>query len=281
MSIIINRWIIKKLILSIFAAEMPKDTLVNKDSSAVIFTDTVKTEHIFKNHQLVKINKEPIGQQVNDDVWTATLLTLVFIFLVIFRVTSEKKYTLILKSFFSFSSSRQLLREDYRINKGTSILLIIIFLICFAFFLLKINYFYNYYTIENSLSFFFIILLILLITYAFKFMSLISLSSLFNSKEMVEEYINHVFFSIKAMGVFIFPLLVLLEFSKLNPLPIIISGLLICLFFYSIRVSRGIILLMNNKLISFSHIFLYFCTLEILPLIVMIKIMMSGFQVTE
>jgi hypothetical protein len=112
-------------------------------------------------------------------------------------------------------------------------------------------------------------------------MSLISLSSLFNSREMVEEYINHIFFSIKAIGVFIFPLLVLLEFSKLNPLPLVVFGLLICLLFYSIRVSRGIILLMNNKLISFSHIFLYFCALEILPLIVIIKIMMSGFQVTE
>ena len=260
---------------------MPKDTLINKDSSLILLAKDVTIEHFFTNHQLIKKNKEPIGQQINDDVWTATLLTLVFIFLVIFRVTSEKKYNLILKSFFSFSSSRQLLREDYRINKGTSILLILIFLISFAFFLLKINYFYNYYSVENSLSFFFVILLILLITYAFKFMSLISLSSLFNSREMVEEYINHIFFSIKAIGVFIFPLLVLLEFSKLNPLPLVVFGLLICLLFYSIRVSRGIILLMNNKLISFSHIFLYFCALEILPLIVIIKIMMSGFQVTE
>lgn len=260
---------------------MPKDTLINKDSSLILLAKDVKIEHVFANHQLIKKNKEPIGQQINDDVWTATLLTLVFIFLVIFRVTSEKKYNLILKSFFSFSSSRQLLREDYRINKGTSILLILIFLISFAFFLLKINYFYNYYSVENSLSFFFVILLILLITYAFKFMSLISLSSLFNSREMVEEYINHIFFSIKAIGVFIFPLLILLEFSKLNPLPLVVFGLLICLLFYSIRVSRGIILLMNNKLISFSHIFLYFCALEILPLIVIIKIMMSGFQVTE
>jgi hypothetical protein len=260
---------------------MQKDTLNNQDSSFAILTKDVKIEHIFSNHQLVKKNKEPIGQAINDDVWTASLLTLVFIFLVIFRVASEKKYLLILKSFFSFSSSRQLLREDYRINKGTSILLILIFLIGFAFFLLKINYFYNFYSIENSLAFYFIILLILLIVYSFKFMSLISLSSLFNSKEIVEEYINHIFFSIKGIGVFIFPLLVLLEFSKLNPLPIVILGLFICLFFYSIRVSRGIILLMNNKLVSFSHIFLYFCSLEILPLIVLIKLIISGYQVAE
>jgi len=260
---------------------MQTDSLNNTDSLLNIQINEVKTEHVFTNHELIKKNKEPITQQINDDIWTSALLTLVFIFLVIFRVTSEKKYLLILKSFFSFSSSRQLLREDYRINKGTSILLIVIFLISFSFFLLKINYFYNFYTVEHSLSFFFIIFLILLIIYSFKFMSLISLTSLYNSKEMVEEYINHIFFSIKATGVFIFPLLVLLEFSPLNPLPIVAIGCLICLFFYSVRISRGIILLMNNKLISFSHIFLYFCTLEILPLIVIIKILMSGYQVTE
>lgn len=252
------------------------DNLINQNDS---ITDTVKRvsqDYIFTGHELVKKNKDPIINQAKNDIWTTILLGTIFTFIVLLRINNEKKYLLILKSFFSLSSSRQLLREDYRINKGTSVLLIIIFLIGIPFFLLKVNAYYNYYTIENEFAFYMQVLLILLIIYSLKLISLISISTAFNSKEIVEEYINHIFFSLKAVGIFTFPLLVLLEFSKLNALPIIISGFLFCLIFYSIRVSRGILILMNEKYTSISHIFLYFCSLEILPLMVIIKLIIEG-----
>jgi len=172
-------------------------------------------------------------------------------------------------------------RNSEAIPQATSILLISLFLICFPFFLFKLNYFYPYYTVENTFLFYLITLLIILIVYSFKFSSLIAISSLFDSREVGEEYINHTFLSLKAIGLFIFPILVLLEFSEFNPLPIVISGLFICLLFYSVRVSRGIFILLNEKVTSFSHIFLYFCTFEILPLVVIIKLLMSGVMMVD
>jgi hypothetical protein len=252
------------------------DNLINQNDTITDSIQPIKQDFIFTGHELIKKNKDPILNPVKNDFWTIILFGTILSLIVVLRINNEKKYLLILKSFFSLSSSRQLLREDYRINKGTSVLLIIIFLIGIPFFLLKVNAFYNYYKFENEFAFYMQVLLILLIVYSLKFITLISISTIFNSKEIVEEYINHIFFSLKAIGIFIFPLLVLLEFSKLNDLPIIFSGFIFCLIFYSIRVSRGILILMNEKSTSISHIFLYFCSLEILPLMVIIKLIIEG-----
>ena len=257
------------------------DKQLNQNDTGSALTLPVNYEHVFTGHELIKKNNEPIVNPVKNDIWTTILLVTILSFIVVLRISNAKKYMLILKSFFSLSSSRQLLREDYRINRGTSVLLIVIFLISLPYFLLKVNSYYNYYNLDSEIAFYMQVLLILLIVYSLKFISLISISTVFNSKEIVEEYINHVFFSLRAVGIFLFPILVLLEFSKINALPILFSGLFICLIFYSIRVSRGILILVSEKSISISHIFLYFCSLEILPLMVIVKLIIEGPKLIE
>lgn len=234
--------------------------------------------HVFYNHELRKTNIEPLPVNKIVEYWPLLSLTLGLCLVVLLRISSPKKFFIIIKSFFSFSAAKQLMREDYKLNKGSSLILIVLFLINLAFFLLKINTSYRFITYSfSSIYLFFILLVIMIGLYSIKIIVLKVLEFITNESALGEEYIYYTFLSIKAMGLFLYPILVLLEYSNLYFVPLVFIGLFICLGLYLIRIVRGAQIIFNSGQVSFFHLFLYLCGLEIIPLIVLIKILMSGF----
>jgi hypothetical protein len=91
----------------------------------------------------------------------------------------------------------------------------------------------------------------------------------------MDEYIFNIFLSANAIGLFLFPVIICLEYANISARYLMNIGLFMLLLFYTIRVLKGIAIAYVSGRFSVFHLFLYLCALEILPLIVLIKLLVS------
>jgi hypothetical protein len=244
-------------------------SLIAEDS---LVQSNATTTSLFKGHLLQPVNLQVLPKESSKEFWPSVVLLMVFILLVFIRVRSPKKILYVFKSFFSFGSAIQLSREEYKLNKGTSIILTSIFLLTFPLFLYYLNIYYGFLVLNevNVLNYLLIILVVISV-YTVKIIFLRILGFIINVADAVEEYIFNFFILSKATGIFLFPILLLLEFVETKVLYLLFFGVLMVLFFYSSRIIRGYFIVRQQAEISIFHLFLYFCTLEIIPLAVIIK----------
>ena len=112
--------------------------------------------------------------------------------------------------------------------------------------------------------------------YLFKFLFLWLSGWLFSQREAIGNYSFIVFLTNKAMGVFLIPAILLLAFSPptvqdfaYNSALIIISILFVYRYLISFSIVRA------SLKVSAFHFFLYLCTCEVLPMLVLYKLMMD------
>ena len=112
--------------------------------------------------------------------------------------------------------------------------------------------------------------------YLFKFLFLWFSGWLFSQREAIGNYSFIVFLTNKVMGVFLIPAILLLAFSPVsvqdfayNTAIIIISILFVYRYLISFSIVRA------SLKVSAFHFFLYLCTCEVLPMLVLYKLMMD------
>jgi len=112
--------------------------------------------------------------------------------------------------------------------------------------------------------------------YLFKFLFLWLSGWLFSQREAIGNYSFIVFLTNKVMGVFLIPAILLLAFSPLtvqdfayNSALIIISILFVYRYLISFSIVRA------SLKVSAFHFFLYLCTCEVLPMLVLYKLTMD------
>lgn len=98
----------------------------------------------------------------------------------------------------------------------------------------------------------------------------------FNVQEATSAYSSIVFMVNKVLGIVLIPFVLVITFS---PLPIkqvsitISAAILIALFFYRYLISFGVI--RTNLKVSVFHFFLYLCAVELLPLVLIYKLLVN------
>jgi hypothetical protein len=117
---------------------------------------------------------------------------------------------------------------------------------------------------------------ILFIVYLGKFLFLAFSGWVFNVPEATNAYTFIVFLVNKVLGIVLIPFVLLITFS---PLPIkeisitISAGLAILLIMYRYLISFGVVRL--NLKVSALHFFLYLCAVEVLPLLLIYKLLVN------
>ncbi len=104
-----------------------------------------------------------------------------------------------------------------------------------------------------------------------KFIYLITGFIIENSQE-TGEFIYNINNHIRVMGILALPIVALIAWAPVStPYPLFITGLIIMLFLYLILLWRGMIIFLKKQF-SIFYLFLYLCTLEILPLLLVLKL---------
>ncbi|MCA6361451.1 MAG: DUF4271 domain-containing protein [Bacteroidetes bacterium] len=202
--------------------------------------------------------------------WVSLFLFAAFAALVVLRVFDGRRLTQLAGGFFRASSVSMLYREENALTGRASLLLIINFLLVTPLFVWQTI---GYFSLPQegmlqygalALAF---VLLYLIKSVATRFMGFV-----FDKKEAALEYIYNILLFNKTLGLLLFPVTVLLAFAhEIPPEWLVFTGLGLWGIILVYRLFRGILIGLSTSGFSLVYIFLYLCTLEILPFFVILK----------
>lgn len=215
------------------------------------------------------INPHPIKNQQSD--WLVGILIFCFFVISYIRITRKKYVKDMLLGLYSRPMFRQLIREGSLYSSGLAFPMTLVVLLTYSVFTYQLINLFNPAALANTiqiqlLSYFFGGILILLLT---KTLFVRSAGFLFKTSELAEEYASNSYYFHIITAVSLLPFLFFSIFDKssiLIFLALIVSALL---FIYSIL--RGILISLEMRKYSPYQNLLYLCTLEFLPILVIIK----------
>jgi hypothetical protein len=183
--------------------------------------------------------------------------------------------------FFRASLKQKQIREQLLQTPLPSLLLNILFVICGGVY---ISFLLRYYHFQPVKSLPFLILyasLGLTVIYLVKFITLKLLGWIFNIEEATDLYIFIVFMVNKVLAMALIPVLVLMAFSEESALTVLVPAsyiIVLISFFYRYVIAFAPVRKQIN--VSQFHFFLYLCGFEIIPLLVIYKVLLSFFERT-
>lgn len=207
------------------------------------------------------------------DDWTLVIIIISFIILGTIFTTSGKYLTFIISSIFNRQTALRLFRERvFTIIHPAFRLDLIYFLSLGIYFLHFEKFFFELYIFAQPVA----ILLNAFWAFIFiygKFFLYSASGFLFNSQMDTNEYLFYAKTSSRVLGLFLLPLSIIMFFTDdiLTILLLILGGVFI-LFLSAINIYRGFQII-ARKDFSISYLILYLCTLEILPILIVWRIL--------
>ncbi len=217
-----------------------------------------------------------LERRLRDTDWMFYLLCGLLFVLAFLRIAFNKYFKDMFRVFFNTSIRQRQIRDQLQQAPLPSLLFNIFFVLSggtFIFFLLQ---FYHTKIEFNRWIVMGLCIVGLSVLYAGKLLVLKLLGWMFGWEKAVETYLFIVFLVNKIVGIFLLPVTVLLAFSPLGAQKIIVTisfvGLLI-LFVY--RFIRAYASIRNELKISQLYFFLYVCAFEVVPVLLIYRLLMQ------
>ncbi len=247
--------------------------------SAHIIYDTT-TYRKYEVHAFLPFNNPPVFMIINyrkevskDDLFY--LLVGVIFLLAFIRVSFSKYFRNLFLLFFQTSLRQRQTRDQLLQDNLASLLTNLLFIVSAGLYItLLIQYKHwiqapFWWLAAGSAG-------VLLLTYLVKYLFLLFSGWVFNTKEAAGSYVFVVFLVNKVLGVMLIPFLLVMAFSDTLVIEVsttICAGLVGILVLYRYWVSYTAI---RNKLkVNPLHFFLYLCAVELLPLILIYKVLIN------
>ncbi len=103
------------------------------------------------------------------------------------------------------------------------------------------------------------------------------LSFFVNDHKLIPEFVYSSFIISQTQGIIMFPCLVLAELSRFNPLIFLSAASVILIAMQVFKWYRGVVFALVENRVGLLQIFMYFCSLEILPALVLVKFIVETF----
>jgi hypothetical protein len=178
--------------------------------------------------------------------------------------------------FFRVSLKQKQIREQLMQSPLPSLLLNIFFILSAGIFVTLLFRYYHFLPFINLWYLMLYSTLGIAAVYLVKFMVLKLVGWIFYITEATDTYIFAVFLVNKIIGIFLIPLIILLAFSspEVTPVLVIISFALVAfLFMYRYIISFSPVV--REIKVSQFHFFLYLCGFEIIPLLLIYKVLIT------
>lgn len=226
---------------------------------------TVHAKHYLSQHKYHQ------GESQNQLVpnWIAFVLILVLVAVAYSKSFHAKRFKMILKGFFNWKVSQQIIRYEKVYAHPVNILLSTVFLVTTS--LLYAFYYFHHYNQLVEPLYTFGLLGALILIYGLLKLFVYSFSAwLFNINEMMEDYSFQSSLFNKLFGLINLILLVFYFYSTVSQQLILGISISILLIFMLMQLVRGLLIGIQNA-IPLHLIILYLCTLEILPWLIIGK----------
>ena len=235
---------------------------VNKDSITERFLTITSQKPAVINPQLIK-------NQQSD--WLVGILIFCFFVISYIRITRKKYVKDMLLGLYSRPMFRQMIREGALYSSGLVFPMTLVVLLTYSVFTYQIINLINPDVLANTvqiqlLSYLFGGILVLLLT---KTLLVRGAGFLFKTSELAEEYASHSYYFHIITAVSLLPFLFFSIFDKSSILIYLSLFVTALLFIY--RILRGVLISLEMQKYSPYQNLLYLCTLEFLPILVIIK----------
>ncbi len=235
-------------------------------------TDT-STVSLFQHHLLEVGNAKPEIHYTKYDYLVSCVLFLSYVMFVWLYISNRKRLNQIIMGLYAGRYANQLAREEVSLGNRVIILLSALFVFTLTLFFYQTASYFGYLPTGNAFSTFFIIAIAIFSIYVIKLLIIRISGFLFETQKEIKEYVVSIFLFCNAVALFMLPVVICLAFLKQVEASIFIyTGMVIIVVFFLTRLVRGVIIGLNSTRVSKFYLFLYLCTLEIVPLTIMVKL---------
>jgi len=243
------------------------------EGQTIIYMDKPEIRSFFTGH-LLKANRiQHNAFSLYQPDWILALLIVSFILQAWVQFVYRKRFRQLVLAPFSKRFLNQLVRDGNLFNERLSLALGIIYFISVALLIYEVNDLLLEGKIPPPLkefSFYLIIILSLFLYWVVKVTGIHMLGMVFKTENTTGLYLLNVLVINIITGMILIPLLVLVIYMKsLFLLYITLIIIILSLLFLFVR---GFLIGLSLTKFSYLFLFVYLCTLEILPLIILIKI---------
>ena len=245
-----------------------------KEDSVVQVSKSLQGPRIFQGHLLrpQHPSAQPLTNEIGD--WfTLSLIVLVALF-TWFRFFYYRIFRQLYTAFYNFTTTNQIVRDESVLLQRAALILSMISYMLMGLFLYQISIFLDWDmgVLQGGLIRFVFLSLSVAIAYSIKMILLRFLSTVFDLEKPVALYIFNVFLMIMMIGLLLLPINILLAYGPLHYrhwILLIAVGIIALLFVY--RIVRVIGIWSGIPGFSLFYLFLYLCTFEIAPLLIIWK----------
>jgi len=255
------------------------DSLINKH----ILIDSIVKANVFEKLDLEawfkkygkfkKKTKFRTGNPLSKgDTWVLGFIVLLLIVFAVLRISFAKQLQSIIQAFYSNRDLNNLNKEDNVFSSWPFLFLFIQFGFTIGMFFYLVAQYYQLAYVHQGFSFFLSVSALIVVLYAFKIVLLRVLGHLFNIQKAVHEYISILYLSYFNISLLFIPLVVAFALSplKYGIYYIVISCILLAVIF-SFQFIRAAVNILSHYRFSKFYLFMYFCALEICPILILIK----------
>ena len=230
-----------------------------------------ETTSVFGKHQLLPVHPGPMAITRQSTDWITILLLVCLLLFAWIQTASRKRFAQIFKAVIQPHSINQLEREGNLFRERITLSLGAIYYIVGSIFIFQL--FSAFYTLPadfDNLTFSALILGVLFSYQMLKSILIYISGIIFKTAESSRSYqLNTLLFN-QITGIVLFPFAIMAFYWENTSFLIIGSVIISLLFVY--RLFRGILTGLANKNYNLLYLFLYLCTLEILPLLLLLKV---------
>jgi len=230
---------------------------------------------LFNGHTLQPVNSAPVSVTKRNADWFTLALVVVVIGFTWIKAFYFKIFRQLVSAFFSNSIANQIVRDENILVQRASIIMSFIFYLTASLFIYQISIFFkwDYPFLAEGILRFLVICLIVAFTYSFKMVLLKGLGEIFNIDKPVATYIFNIFLINNMLWLMLLPVVITTAYVVTDSTwYAMYTGVAIVIISFIYRMVRAFIIWIPLKGVSFFYLMLYFCTLEIAPLIIIVKL---------
>jgi hypothetical protein len=258
-----------------FRKKAPENTgVLNDTTQHLLLNPDLALAQITVQPAGVILPSHPLRYHSND--WFTFLFLLTLVILALVKSSTKKYFTLLVQSVGSFQASTRMYREqNISLVQGSSAMEVF-YLIVMALFGYQL---FQFFGIEFPLHDVLIFLIILSAIFVFiqtKYL-IYKLLAFFNETSAdTREYLFNIQNYHRMLGLLLWPIVVAIAWLPIEDSRIFMySGLILTALINLLYLIRGARILIK-KHYSFFYLFLYLCTLEILPLLLFLKVLQTS-----
>ena len=255
--------------------------ILNNDTVTGLYSEVQGVDNQYKDFKFItEKSGEWEGPQVREVSyvsagWNFMILFLAMIIVVLNKFLFPHRFASIMVMSFQNGGSDRIIRENPSFLNLISLSSVVAFVLTLSLFVQKFYVIFGGNNIlHDNISFFLDVVVVVATVFIFNYLLTLFYSWLLKTGALLHFHVNLHISTMTTTNVILMPLMLILFFYPYKFLCVIIIAILLILFF--IRFVKLLIEVRMLSKLNFVNIFLYLCTVEILPVLIIFKMVLMA-----